>query len=122
MSVARSVESAVVTRLAMVPRGSMPTPPAVRLLCAKKWRNSVGAQRRHDWEGRLTIAVLVLLRHAVSTLRGTTQMFRGALGSNRADGQRGLLTNREKASLNSETCSSVRESACGWPLALRSNG
>lgn len=38
----------------------------------------------------------------------------------------GRLTNREKASLNSETCSSVRESACGgesararWVLGLR---
>jgi hypothetical protein len=56
----------------------------------------------------LTITVLVLLRSTMSAPDSVCEPshfhavgFRG----------RGALTNREKASLNSETCSSVRESA-----------
>lgn len=57
---------------------------------------------RSSW--KLTITVFILPNTCVISI-----VFGGRLGSHAGWAQ---LTNRENASLNSETCSSVRESAC----------
>lgn len=66
----------------------------------------------HAWvemkvgEGKLTIAILVLWS-------GKRQVSNQQRCATEETAKKGRLTKREKASLNSETCSSVRESACG---------
>lgn len=74
-----------------------------------------------EFGGRvLTIAILVLQHDVVSCMFVIAQA-PGLPGSRAAWQRMGrALTNREKASLNSETCSSVRESAYMDLLAMRS--
>jgi hypothetical protein len=55
----------------------------------------------------------------VNCQRCSTKQTSMTLGNKQALGEVGKLTNREKASLNSETCSSVRESAWRWVSAVR---
>lgn len=68
---------------------------------------------RHPCPVHKSVSKLVVsAQHMLSSRQATVR---------RTGGQK-LLTKRENASLNSETCSSVRESACNMALALRSEG
>ena len=67
----------------------------------------------------LTIAILVLCTISQQTCRVKQHMLSSRQATTRRTWGQKLLTKRENASLNSETCSSVRESACNMALALR---
>ena len=61
----------------------------------------------------LTIAILVLFQAKVVSIQLCKQAFPlWDAAERKGQEHNNVLTNREKASLNSETCSSVRESAC----------
>jgi hypothetical protein len=70
----------------------------------------------------LTIAILVLCTISQQACRVKQQMLSSRQATIRRTGDKKLLTKRENASLNSETCSSVRESACNRALAVRREG
>jgi hypothetical protein len=83
-----------------------------RRQCLRAWSST--GRRAGD---ALTITVFVLNTWPVSTLFGP-QTQSGARLPQIAARAEGRLTNRENASLNSETCSSVRESAWDCVLAV----
>ena len=70
----------------------------------------------------LTITILVLCTISQQTCRVKQHMLSSRQATIGRTGGQKLLTKRENASLNSETCSSVRESACNGALALRREG